>query len=506
MTMTADEARAFQDEFARLVRNVEQVLLGKSHVVRLAFTAMVTGGHLLLEDVPGTGKTSLARAMAQTVDGTHSRVQFTPDVLPGDITGVSVYDQRTGEFEFHRGPVFASIVLADEINRASPKTQSALLEVMEEGRVTVDGTPYDVGHPFMVIATQNPIEQAGTYALPEAQLDRFLLRTSIGYPDHESMLRILQGASVSAHDVTLAPVASAAAVRALQERAGTVHVDPAVADYVVRLVDATRTAPEVRLGASVRGALALVRASRTWAAADGRHYVVPDDVKALAEPVLAHRLLLDPEAEFDGVTPTSVLSQILIEIAPPRDGHAGRRAPGLPRVARRGALRRGRAVGRMSAVGTRGAAAAPDPPPSHPRSSPQPPRRATPSRASSRSSRRSAASSRWPRSSRVPSGTRSAGASWSRSPGPAPPSGSSRCCTSWGRPASRCRCACRATAWSRGSARPRPSPCGTLCAVGPWGSRWRCPSDPVSPRSTSPPSRTATPTRTCSSCRRRAAA
>ncbi len=402
MTMTADEARAFQDEFARLVRNVEQVLLGKSHVVRLAFTAMVTGGHLLLEDVPGTGKTSLARAMAQTVDGTHSRVQFTPDVLPGDITGVSVYDQRTGEFEFHRGPVFASIVLADEINRASPKTQSALLEVMEEGRVTVDGTPYDVGHPFMVIATQNPIEQAGTYALPEAQLDRFLLRTSIGYPDHESMLRILQGASVSAHDVTLAPVASAAAVRALQERAGTVHVDPAVADYVVRLVDATRTAPEVRLGASVRGALALVRASRTWAAADGRHYVVPDDVKALAEPVLAHRLLLDPEAEFDGVTPTSVLSQILIEMAPP--------------------------------------------------------------------------------------------------------SGSSRCCTSWGRPASRCRCACRATAWSRGSARPRPSPCGTLCAAGPWGSRWRCPSDPVSPRSTSPPSRTATPTRTCSSCRRRAAA
>ncbi|WP_435079593.1 AAA family ATPase [Clavibacter michiganensis] len=323
MTMTADEARAFQDEFARLVRNVEQVLLGKSHVVRLAFTAMVTGGHLLLEDVPGTGKTSLARAMAQTVDGTHSRVQFTPDVLPGDITGVSVYDQRTGEFEFHRGPVFASIVLADEINRASPKTQSALLEVMEEGRVTVDGTPYEVGHPFMVIATQNPIEQAGTYALPEAQLDRFLLRTSIGYPDHESMLRILQGASVSAHDVTLAPVTSAAAVRALQERAGTVHVDPAVADYVVRLVDATRVAPEVRLGASVRGALALVRASRTWAAADGRHYVVPDDVKALAEPVLAHRLLLDPEAEFDGVTPTSVLSQILIETAPPRDGHAG---------------------------------------------------------------------------------------------------------------------------------------------------------------------------------------
>nr|WP_316304669.1 AAA family ATPase [Clavibacter michiganensis] len=239
MTMTADEARAFQDEFARLVRNVEQVLLGKSHVVRLAFTAMVTGGHLLLEDVPGTGKTSLARAMAQTVDGTHSRVQFTPDVLPGDITGVSVYDQRTGEFEFHRGPVFASIVLADEINRASPKTQSALLEVMEEGRVTVDGTPYDVGHPFMVIATQNPIEQAGTYALPEAQLDRFLLRTSIGYPDHESMLRILQGASVSAHDVTLAPVASAAAVRALQERAGTVHVDPAVITSVLLDLEGT---------------------------------------------------------------------------------------------------------------------------------------------------------------------------------------------------------------------------------------------------------------------------
>jgi MoxR-like ATPase len=323
MTMTADEARAFQEEFAALVRSVERVLLGKSHVVRLAFTAMVTGGHLLLEDVPGTGKTSLARAMAQTVDGTHSRVQFTPDVLPGDITGVSIYDQRTGEFEFHRGPVFASIVLADEINRASPKTQSALLEVMEEGRVTVDGRPYDVGDPFMVIATQNPVEQAGTYALPEAQLDRFLLRTSIGYPDHESMLRILQGSAVSAHDVTLEPVATAASVRAMQERSGSVHVDPAVADYVVRLVDATRTAPEVRLGASVRGALALLRSARTWAAAEGRHYVLPDDVKALAEPVLAHRLLLDPEAEFDGVTPTSVLSQILIETAPPRDRHAG---------------------------------------------------------------------------------------------------------------------------------------------------------------------------------------
>jgi MoxR-like ATPase len=322
MTMTPEQATAFQEAFGRLVAGVEQVLLGKTFVVRLGFVALFSEGHLLLEDFPGTGKTSLARAIAQSVAGSASRIQFTPDLLPGDITGVSIYDQRKGEFEFHRGPIFANVVLADEINRASPKTQAALLEVMEEGHVTVDGESHDVGLPFMVIATQNPIEQAGTYRLPEAQLDRFLLKASIGYPDHASTLRILDGAGVRAHETTIPPVLTADAVLEMAQLARTVHVDPSVNDYVSRLVDATRSATEVRLGVSVRGALALVRSAKTLAAASGRHYVVPDDVKSLAEPVLAHRIILDPEAEFDGVTPSSVIGQLLLETSPPSDRQA----------------------------------------------------------------------------------------------------------------------------------------------------------------------------------------
>ncbi|MCU1544408.1 MAG: ATPase [Microbacteriaceae bacterium] len=322
MTMTPEQAGWFSDNFTRLVSNVETVLLGKTFVIRLGFTALFSEGHLLLEDFPGTGKTSFARAIAQSVDGTNNRVQFTPDLLPGDITGVSIFDQRTGDFQFHRGPIFANIVLADEINRASPKTQAALLEVMEEGTVTVDGITHDVGLPFMVIATQNPIEQAGTYRLPEAQLDRFIMKTSIGYPDHASTLRILEGAGTRAHDTTVPAIASADVINEMARLARTVHVDPTINDYVSRLVDATRSATEVRLGASVRGALALVRTAKTLAASNGRHYVIPDDVKALAEPVLAHRLVLDPEAEFDGVTGSSVLSQLLIETPPPSDRQA----------------------------------------------------------------------------------------------------------------------------------------------------------------------------------------
>jgi len=322
MSMTPEQASAFQETFGRLVANVEQVLLGKTFVVRLGFVALFSEGHLLLEDFPGTGKTSLARAIGQSVSGTSNRIQFTPDLLPGDITGVSVYDQRSGEFDFHAGPVFANIVLADEINRASPKTQAALLEVMEEGQVTVDGETHPVEAPFMVIATQNPIEQAGTYRLPEAQLDRFLLKASIGYPDHASTLRILEGAGVKAHETTVPPIVTADAVLEMAQLARTVHVDPSVNDYVSRLVESTRGATEVRLGVSVRGALALVRASKPLAAASGRHYVVPDDVKSLAEPVLSHRLVLDPEAEFDGVTPSSVIGQLLLETAPPSDRQA----------------------------------------------------------------------------------------------------------------------------------------------------------------------------------------
>lgn len=319
MTMTQAQATWFSDIFSRLVANVDQVLLGKTFVIRLGFTALFSDGHLLLEDFPGTGKTSFARAMAQSVAGSSSRIQFTPDLLPGDITGVSIYNQSMGNFEFHAGPIFANIVLADEINRASPKTQSALLEVMEEGTVTVDGVTHPVGNPFMVIATQNPIEQAGTYRLPEAQLDRFIMKTSIGYPDHASTLRILEGAGVRAHDTTLAAIVTAEVVAEMAQLARTVHVDPTINDYVGRLVEATRTTSEVRLGASVRGALALIRTAKTLAAASGRHYVIPDDVKALAEPVLAHRLLIDAEAEFDGVTASSIMSQILIETPPPSE-------------------------------------------------------------------------------------------------------------------------------------------------------------------------------------------
>lgn len=313
-----EQSRAFAAMFDGMAEAVEQVLVGKPFAVRLALIALLSEGHLLLEDVPGTGKTSLARALAACIDGTTNRIQFTPDLLPGDITGVSVYDPRTTRFVFHPGPVFATVVLADEINRAGAKTQSALLEVMEEGTVTVDGVSNPVGEPFLVIATQNPIEQAGTYRLPESQLDRFILRTSIGYPDHASTLRILDGAGGPRPSLP-SPVVTAATVVEMSAIARAVSVDAAVNDYIARLVEQTRRADGVQLGASVRAALALARVSRTFAAASGRHYVVPDDVKSVAEPVLAHRLILQPEAEFDGVTASQIVSRILLETPPPSE-------------------------------------------------------------------------------------------------------------------------------------------------------------------------------------------
>jgi MoxR-like ATPase len=319
MTMQGNDATWFAETFGQLVDNVEKAVLGKTHVVRLAFTCLLSDGHLLLEDVPGTGKTMLAKAIANTVQGSHSRIQFTPDLLPSDVTGVTIYNQQTGRFDFHEGPIFATIALADEINRASPKTQSALLEVMEEGRVTVDGVPHPVGEPFMVIATQNPVEQAGTYALPEAQLDRFLMTTSLGYPDHESTVALLADASTRDRSTGVTPLITAQAVVDMGHLADTVHTDAAILGYVARLAEETRRAPEARLGVSVRGCLALVRTAKTWAASQGRTFVTPDDIKDLAQPVFGHRILLTPDTSFDGVTTEKVLNRILSDVAPPSE-------------------------------------------------------------------------------------------------------------------------------------------------------------------------------------------
>ncbi|KGJ79658.1 ATPase [Cryobacterium roopkundense] len=317
MPMTPEQAQWFAGTFTKLVDNVGKAVLGKNRVVRLVLTAMLAEGHVLLEDAPGTGKTSLAKALAATVQGTNQRIQFTPDLLPSDVTGVTIYDQQSHTFEFHRGPIFASIVLADEINRASPKTQSALLEVMEESRITIDGIGHEVGRPFMVIATQNPIEQAGTYRLPEAQLDRFLIKTSIGYPDLASTELILAGSANRNPAADLEPVITTSAVADMADLASTVHTDSSVLRYVAELTQETRVAPETRVGVSVRGAIVMMRAAKVWAAAQGRNYVLPDDVKDLAAAVWTHRIVIDPEAEFAGMTAEKVLSRVMNDVAAP---------------------------------------------------------------------------------------------------------------------------------------------------------------------------------------------
>jgi MoxR-like ATPase len=305
------------EAYLRLAENMQRVIQGKPEVVRLALVCLFAEGHLLIEDVPGLGKTSLARSLAASITGTWRRIQFTPDLLPGDVTGVMVYHQGTQQFEFHPGGIFANVVLADEINRATPKAQSALLEVMEERRVTVDSQPHDVPRPFMVVATQNPIDMEGTYRLPEAQLDRFLMRVSVGYPDHDAEVRVLQGEHAGTTPDSLEPVLD---LRDLVQVIARVHdqrVDPQLASYVVQIAAATREHPDVRLGASPRGSLALVRTGRAYAATEGRSYVTPDDIKAVAGPVLAHRLILEPEAELRGRTPAAVVDEVLSQVSVP---------------------------------------------------------------------------------------------------------------------------------------------------------------------------------------------
>ncbi|WP_425465354.1 AAA family ATPase [Nonomuraea mesophila] len=301
----------------RIRQAIESVIEGKSDAVRLTLTVLLAEGHLLIEDVPGVGKTMLAKALARSIDCPVRRVQFTPDLLPSDITGVSAYNQQTREFEFKPGPVFANIVVGDEINRASPKTQSALLECMEEHQVTVDGVTYKLDSPFMVMATQNPIEMEGTYPLPEAQRDRFSVRIAMGYPEPTAELEMLDVHGSASPLDKLEPVATTAEVRALIEAVRGVYVSQAVKKYAIDLVVATRHSPDLRLGASPRSTLQLVRAARAHAALAGRDYVIPDDVQDLAVPVLAHRLLPSIEAQGQRRLPEQVVTDLLRRVPVP---------------------------------------------------------------------------------------------------------------------------------------------------------------------------------------------
>ncbi len=322
--LSAVELEAVAERAARICASVDAVIEGKAPVVRLAVTILLADGHLLIEDVPGVGKTMLAKSLARALGGSMRRLQFTPDLMPSDVTGVSVFNQQTRTFEFRPGGIFANVVLGDEINRASPKTQSALLEAMEERQVSVDGTTYALPPPFIVLATQNPVEMEGTYPLPEAQRDRFMARLRIGYPsqaDEMDMVDTHGGESALAGQQ---PVSSAEEVAAMVRAVHGVHLAESVKRYAVELVSATRGAGAVRLGASPRATLHLVRAARARAALDRRDFVLPDDVQQLAVPVLAHRLLLTPETQIQGVTAEDVVRR-LVETVPAPLGGGGRR-------------------------------------------------------------------------------------------------------------------------------------------------------------------------------------
>jgi MoxR-like ATPase len=314
---TPEEITGFAAFAERLAGAIGTVVLGKPELIRFTLTALLAEGHLLIEDVPGVGKTTLARALATVVQGAWRRIQFTPDLLPSDVTGVTIFNQATRSFEFHPGPIFANIVIADEINRASPKTQSALLEVMEERNVTVDGVRHPVPRPFLVVATQNPVEMDGTYRLPEAQLDRFLMKLSVGYPDEEQEIAVVRGGVAGRSPESLAPVTDTATIAVAIDLARRVFVADPLYSYAVRLAAATRGHPQVRVGVSPRGVIALTRAAAGYALLDGRHFVLPEDIKALVGPVFAHRLLLHPDAAVRGTTPADVLAQAVESVAVP---------------------------------------------------------------------------------------------------------------------------------------------------------------------------------------------
>lgn len=301
----------------RISENVERVIVGKSREVELALVAMLSQGHVLIEDVPGVGKTMLAKSLSRSIGCTFRRVQFTPDLLPSDVTGVSIYNQKTGEFEFRSGPIMAQIVLADEINRATPKTQSALLEAMEERQVTVDGKTYQLPNPFLVLATQNPIEYEGTYPLPEAQLDRFIMRISLGYPSKTEEVAIIDGQQKTHPIESLRQVASPEEMLTLQDAVKGIFVDPLMKEYIVSIVDATRKHPGVYLGASPRGSLALFHTSQARAMMQGRDFVLPDDIKILAPNVLSHRIIISPSSRMRDVSGSSVVKEILDTVPVP---------------------------------------------------------------------------------------------------------------------------------------------------------------------------------------------